>query len=793
MSAPTTPIETNSLTANECLRQVAKLLGQLEEAGLGFDIEHPPTPDAVEQVLIADKWSCKTCGAADVSTCPHTGRPHRRYLVRIAQDILRLIGLRTGQFVVRQPRLSSTMSGRSRLRSLRRVTMNPQALLLAFYYAIPTCEEVDSLVSECAQHLLIMLGQLRKCGVQEQMNEEYSDAILSATSLLWREYSKRMTEDLDDSKISDRAACKESLLSCTKETYLSVSRELRRVPSSEDLVAFLDLLRRRLKRMTSQENIDNFLTNDPQQQRDDEEKALEGTEQRGSFPSRPLLLRASAPPLLLSEGNTSGSEAEGPVPIAIGPALPPNWYVDENGRSRPPQITEEQRLKERFNRLEFRARKAYETVIQIPEQRVDSLQKQLVATLNEVQLETLARQCNQNPPDLSGVSSLLNLVVEGLLNALPRRLRSRVEQEVRDVLDWRVVRRSVMGSPGNISVLTRYVMGKVAEYGAPAKTEETLGLADDISRALETCIPSLGEAVANAFRVMFSSIRQLHEDVARYSLLYITPQLRDNAVPFMREFITECLPKVSEWESSLSFVQRYLNDERVTAWLTSPAAASLTIVTAQKKRLRGCLLFGLMDLLRSSGCKPSERWHNYPTECFFFEKPVVFFAANAVQESTLLLLLSGTISTILRVRGISSIIISDILKHLHDKFRRLLSEQLTLARLKDRVAVMVDDALVEKKCSCVLAEHEIQQLSSAVEKMTDTESALYGTFEKRVIVFIDALLARGETDPTPLGLVGDSLRQTSALLQRALMFNWEVYHLIYDEMLLHLEQQGGRM
>ncbi|AAZ12034.1 T-complex protein 11, putative [Trypanosoma equiperdum] len=790
MSEPTTPIEPNCLTSSECVRRVAKLLEQLDAAGLRYDPAQPPAPDAVENILITDKWSCRTCGATDVSTCPHTGRPHRRYLVRIAQDILRLIGARTGQFVVRPPKMSSSMDGRSRLRSLRRVTMNPQALLLAYYYAIPSCEEVDSLVTECAQHFLVLLGHLNQYGAQGEVSGEYADALLSSTALMWREYSRRIAEGLDLSKITDRQACKDTLLNATKETYLAVAREIRISPSNECLNAFLQLLRVRLGRVAPQEDLDKLEASDQQQQRydDDEEQAELNRHGKCSL-NRTSLLQSSAPPVLLSEGNTSGSDAEAPSPVAIGPPLPPNWYIDEHGRSRPPQVTEEQRRKERFSRMEFRARKAYETVIKVPEQKDDPLKKEVIAALNDAQLGILAEQCNQQPPDLRNVPSFLNLVVEGLLNALPRRLRSRVEQEVRDVLDWRVVRRSVMGSPGNISVLTRYVMGKVAQYGAPAKSEETLSLAERISEDLEKCLPDLGTAVANAFRVMFSSIRQLHEDVAHYSLLYIAPQLRDNAVPFMREFIVECLPSVEKWESSLAFVRRYFNDERVTAWIASPVAASLTIVTESAKRLRGCLVFGLIDLLRSSGCQPNERWHDYPTECFFFEKPIVFFAANAVQECALLLLLSGTVSTIFRAKGMDSATINGILKQLHDKFRRLLSEQLTLSLLKTCVSDLMRKVLVETKPECVLTDAEVQQLNGAVEKMTDTGSTLYMTFEKRIILFIEAVLARGENDPAPLGLVTDSLKQVAALLQRALTLNWEVYRLVYDGLLSHVEQQ----
>lgn len=776
-----------AVTAAECVRRISGLMKQLEAAGLQYNAENPLTAEAVEHVLIVDEWECKTCGMTRVQVCPETGKPHRRRLVRVAQEILRLIGFKTGQLVVRPPNMSSSMNGRSRLRSLRRINMNPQALLLAYYYAVLPSGEVDGLVSECAQHLVELLEQLKLYGAQEPVDEQYATSLLSSTSLMWKEYSKKMEEDLHSLKAVDRHTCKQVLVDGTKKSYLAATGELKKNPLNKELQTFVRLLHDRLLRLLSSEEFEELEANAYGGRRGHEEDAKRmKKEVYDDHQASGLQLTA---PSLLSETNTSGSEAETPAPItAMGPELPPDWYVDEHGRSRPPRVDTLQRRREVYARLEFRARKAYETVINVPEQKSDVLKDQILSSLNEAQLELLAQQCNCHPPNLQSIPRFLDLVTEGLLNTLPRRLRAQAEQEVRDVLDWRIVRRSVMGSPGNIAALMRYVMGKVAAFGAPAKAEETFRLAEEMSKNLETCTPDLGTAVANAFRLMLSSIRQLHEDVAHYSLLYISQQLRDNVVPFIREFITECHAKVDQWESSLAFVRRYLQDERVVEWANSPAAVSATALMGEERRLRGSLLYGLLDLLRSGGLQTTERWHDYPTECFYFEKSVVFFAANAVQENSLLLLLSGSISTVLRGRGVDSRVVSDILKQLHDKHLRLFSEQLTLPHLKGSVTNFVNEALAEKNILPALSDSEITQLHGTVEKMTDTTGGLYVAFEKRVLSFIESCLAHGQTDQAPLGLVTDSLRRLSALLQRALAFNWEVYQPFYKEMLLCLSR-----
>ncbi|RNF00612.1 uncharacterized protein Tco025E_08760 [Trypanosoma conorhini] len=785
-------------TTAACVRRISAALKQLEDAGLQYDPTAPMTADAVEHVLITDQWRCRKCGLTEFRTCPETGNPHRRRLVWVAQDVLRLIGSKTGQVVVRPPKLSASMNGRSRLRSLRRVPMNPQALLLAYYYAVLPSNEVDPLISECAQQLVELLEQLKAIGAQSSVDEHYATALLSSTSLMWQEYSKKFAQDLSSLRGADRRACQEVIVNGTKEAYLAATRELQKAPSNEELQTFLGVLHDRLSRLTSRDDMSRMEASilEEKQEREEpqegrrhksnaDEKSKEEGQTTGNAASGKVPLTAAT---LLSDANTSGSEAEAPPPVMMGPELPPDWYVDEHGRSRPLLPESVRRRREKYVKLEFRAIKAYETCITVPETKSDSVKEQLISSMNEAQLALLAEQCNCHPPDLQNVPRFLKLIIDGLLNALPRRLRSQAEQEVRDVLDWRIVRRSVMGSPGNIATLMRYVMRKVAEYGAPARAEETLKLAEDMSKDLEACTPDLGTAVANAFRLMFSSIRQLHDDIAQYSLLVISQQLRENAVPYIREFISECLPKVDQWESSLVFVRRYFNDERVTTWANSPVAVSATALTLAERQLRGSLLYGFLDLLRSSGLQVNDRWHDYPTECFYFEKKIVFFAANTVQENSLLLLLSGSVATVLRGKGVDSRVVNDILKQLHDKFRLLFADELTLPHLKTSVTGLVDEALAQRKTLPALSENEITQLHGTVEKMTNTTGSLYVVFEKRILSFIEAVLARGQSDPPPLGLVTDSLRRLAALLQRVLVFNWEVYQPFYKEMLLLVAQ-----
>ncbi|KAH9580136.1 T-complex 11 [Trypanosoma melophagium] len=791
-------------SAAECVKQVSKFLRQFEASGLQYNPAHPLPPEAVEHILITDEWYCKSCGNTNLKMCPETGRPHRRHLVRVAQEILRRIGSKTGQIVVRPPNLTASMNGRSRLRSQRRITMNPHALLLSYYYAVLPSNEVDGIISECAQHLVELFEQLKVYGAQEVVDEQYAAALLSSIGTTWQEYSKKAAEDLCSLKGADRRACRSVLVMGTKEAYVAASRELRKTPANKDLQAFVVLLHDRLVRLTSQEDLNELEATMREAQREEEEEEDEkgnnterekDKEREGPVAQRtPANFQLATPPapmLLLSEGNTSGSEAEPVLPVVMGPVLPPNWYVDEHGRSRPPTTDPLQIRREKYVQLEFRARKAYETVIKVPEPKKDPWKEQIVSSLNEAQLALLAEQCNRQPPDLQNIPRFLNLVIEGLLNSLPRRLRSQTEQELRDVLDWRIVRRSVMGSPGNIAALMRYVMGKVAEYGSSARAEKTRKLAEELAKNLETCTPDLGTAVANTFRVMLSSIRQLHEDIAQYSLLFITQQLRDNAVAYIREFISECHASVDQWESSLAFIRRYFNDTRVKEWANSPVAISPTTLTEEEKCLRGSLLYGLLDLLRSGGIQTADRWHDYPTECFYFEKSVVFFAANTVQESSLLLLLSGSISTVLRGKGIDSRVVNDILKQLHDKFIHLLSEQLTLPYLKTSVTSLIDDALTQRKASPALTESEINQIHGSVDKMTDTTGPLYLAFEKRVLSFIEAILAHGQTDPPPLGLVTDSLRRLASLLQHMLAFNWEVYQPFYKDMLRYVTDGGS--
>eukprot|EP00672_Neobodo_designis_P024883 CAMPEP_0174847128 /NCGR_PEP_ID=MMETSP1114-20130205/12726_1 /TAXON_ID=312471 /ORGANISM="Neobodo designis, Strain CCAP 1951/1" /LENGTH=169 /DNA_ID=CAMNT_0016081399 /DNA_START=119 /DNA_END=624 /DNA_ORIENTATION=- len=129
------------------------LLAAIESAGLrGTDI----TAEAVETILIEDPYWCEACDgtpAASERMCPESGRPHRRFLVLVAEALLKLVGEAravvahadsTKQLVARPAgdapasptSVAATPGGKYAGAVVRRgIPINPQLMLLAYHAA----------------------------------------------------------------------------------------------------------------------------------------------------------------------------------------------------------------------------------------------------------------------------------------------------------------------------------------------------------------------------------------------------------------------------------------------------------------------------------------------------------------------------------------------------------------------------------------------------------------------------------------------------------------------------------
>ncbi|KAG5472565.1 hypothetical protein LSCM1_03969 [Leishmania martiniquensis] len=470
----------------------------------------------------------------------------------------------------------------------------------------------------------------------------------------------------------------------------------------------------------------------------------------------------------------------------------------------------ERKRRERYLQREFKAQKAYEAVMQMkpdkgePEQR----RAEVAAASTQGELQLLAADLNTTPPRLQRLFRLLALVEDRFVDALPPRLRPRLRQEFHDVLDWNVIQRQARGNAHSISNLVRFVGEKVIECSSQAREAAMVARMSAVCDDIDHCTPDVGTAVANALTFLFESIRKLREDVAKFSLVMINSPLKQNAVQYIREFIAACLPMPRKWTGSIAFLQRFINDEQALAWSSVRVPQAWTSITAEERRVRGALLVGTLDLLRSGRHTSLDRWVDLPPEIFYFEKHIIFKAANTVQECTLLLLLDGAISSVLARRAMKPTTVSTAIRHLHSRIMSLLAEDIRLNALKDSVIDFVesqlyhlhvgeaaqDDAasLAALAPKFTLTDNEKQTVRSTIDKMTNTEDPLYVTFERRVLQFMEAVLVSNSDDVPPLGLVTDTLKQQVQVLRHMLMFHWEVYMPSYRELItfLRIESTG---
>lgn len=803
----------------QSMTELSDLLQHLSDLGLSLQTSACPSAAAVEQILITDQWSCPVCADANTPLCPSTGQPHRRRLVGLAKRILSLIERHVGTVYVRAAPLAHRVEGETKVRTRRRLVMSPHQLLLTFYFASGTTPEAtgdaSNLTAECARHLLDVLREIQVYG-RAPVDRKYCLSLLKCFRSAWKQYLNQTKKELasDDGGRGDRESrwghdeAKHDLIQCTRSALMDAASQLRRDSTNADLKTFSALLYQRLSRLCSAEELQEVKQRlDFLQSNDDITPKIE----------------LSRPPLILSDANITGSEDElvafrstssstAPTPQkarrAYGPQLPPGWYIDDAGVSRPPIDLEEQRRRERYARKEFKAQKAYEAVMNIETKNKETeVRGGVAAAINDAQLSLLAEDLNRKPPQLTRLAELLESVEDRFLEALPPRLRPRLRQEFHDVLDWNAIERQVKGSAENTANLVRFVGQKVVDYGTPAREAETKAAMAAVCADVESCVPDTGTAVANAFRFLFDHIQILRQDVAKFSLLMISTQLKQNAVEYIRDFVGTQLPPPQQWRSSLTFLQRFVNDDRAKRWATAVVPLSWTSISHDERRLRAALLLGTLDLLRSGSHTTENRWDDLPAEVFYFEKSVVFKAANTVQESTLLLLLEGTTSSVLAARRLPAAEVSKVLVGIHGQILRLLSENIKLKDLTASVLQFIDfqlSALYERAnearagkgvqptsndlAHIYLTETEQQLIAATVEKMTSTESPLYITFERKVLQFMEAKLFNppGSPLPAPIGLVTEDMGSQSAQLNSMLVFNWEVYAPFYSKLLPHL-------
>ncbi|KPA83488.1 putative mitochondrial hypothetical protein [Leptomonas pyrrhocoris] len=817
----------------DTMSELSAAIQQLVDLGLSLDPVVPLNRDEVEQTLITDSWSCPVCGTANTPICPSSGKPHRRRLVTVAQHILRLIERHVGKVYVRPAQLSQRVEGEVQVRTHRRLIMNPHTFLLAFYFAAGASTTADplrdgsALTAECAQHLLDVLREIKLYGATSPVDDKYSLSLLKSFRSAWRQYLRQVKWEVAEKNTgsshrsrsaesteaeaeeadgthrlhANSAEARDELVSCTRAALMDAVTHSRKDPDNQDLRLFTAMLYQRLSRLCTKEEFD------------DVKRKVEQIEARDTTPK----IEYASPPCLPSDANTTASDEEAPVgvgaspdassssagrgPRRAGPDLPPGWYVDERGISRPPADLAEMQRRERYREREMKAQKAYEAVMDVKREKgqLEQLQENAVAVLDKAELQALAADLNRSPPRLQRLSRLLTIVEDRFVEALPPRLRSRVRQEFHDVLDWNAIQRRAKGNALNIANLVRFVGQQVISYSAPVREDATNTRMTAICADIEQCVPDVGTAVANAFEFLFDAIHELRSDVAAYSLLLISDSLKLSAVQFIRDFVTSCLPPPPKWSKSIAFLQGEVNDARVRAWAATSVPQAWTSTTEPERRIRGALLMGTLDLLRSGQHTSLNRWDELPPEIFYFEKHAIFKAANTVQECTLLLLLEGTVSSVLAQRGVKAVVVSKIILKLHDHILQLLTQDIKLNALKESVIEFIESelyhlnvgetetadavALAALTAKITLTEAERQVVWSIIDKMTDTQNQLYVTFEKKIIQFMESMLVHNKDDAAPVGLVTESLKRLVQLMRRMLLFHWEVYAPYYHELI----------
>ena len=410
-------------------------------------------------------------------------------------------------------------------------------------------------------------------------------------------------------------------------------------------------------------------------------------------------------------------------------------------------------------RAEYKIAQARTLLLKPRTRDIDRLREASAARLHQLVNEAFWGQfvslLQQQPPDLSIIPGVVSTILDALVNAVPRRLRSRLQRDVHDAADWSVVSRRIASADADVICdLIRLISNKVLEFGAPARAADLIQRRDDILRTIShqqqgAMTVDLATSVATGLRFLADIVRQLQEDVTAFEMTAISQELAQSAVPLQRDYATRWMPPMPTWMAS----RRWLRE------INAVAGEGLALSLAH----------GVMLLVQSSGKAADARWANYPIELLRFSQATIFNVANVVQLSVMRLTLQVTITLILRQRLADAAKVQAACSAVDRLALSLLTNPEAFATtnamsfkhsIRDEINGVLVPALTVPSPSSAgyLNDAEERSIFSAIDYLLDVESAQYRVFEQKVLQFMtfvaDAQLGGGPmaTAPCPPAL-----------------------------------------
>jgi hypothetical protein len=833
------------------------LLAALESAGLRDSSDL--SVERVETILIEDPFWCDACeGTPEGSdrVCPNSGRPHRRFLVMVAEALLKLVGEARATTLPPSAGLAPRPGDQKHNDGMvvrRGVPINPQLLLLAYHAAADA--EMEPVHRELARHLVQNLELLKQALAMKDENRDrvtpaqrqHVGRLVVSFARAWREYLRvaatiarsvqsgakegelgpvtspmtPMTPIGFRTKTTTVEHAQHELVKSAVETYGALSdlqRNIQHQPKTAESTSAsqivqeqMDAVERRIERIGGQtglaelhrlvgvgrdtkakprpeplENLPSSISSESDTERKPSQEAPAVVPAGGLTPHVHPRYRNAAKdnriPAVTSASDNEGfsSHADDRDEVTrrkfeirrttpMGPSLPPNWSVGRDGRSRPPpQPAPHQVAAQKRAELEFKVKtslKARWGLKQVSAQQTtpgDQAKRNVTAQVEETLWTAFREELGATPPNASRIPHLLRVVGDGLVEALPKKLRQRVGQEILDTFDWSTKKQgasSVLDTRSMVDVL-QYVVDRIVEYGAPVRAAQVQREADSLKERIKSATlagnkDTIADVVVEAMKFMFASVRRLHEDIAAFGMTIIAPELAKSAVASAKEFVRDWLPPLSDtsWASSKTWAL----SARDAAIRAGSIVASGQFSHSDTESI---VAHGLIALCASAKKAVTSRWADYPTNVLYFERPAVFASANTLQFCTLRLMITSTAALLLaqpnrKTPGkpkLPAPQVQELIASLDAHLRMWLgmapsetgeTDVLSLTRLKDEVTGDINHALLEHNHDAiqgrqvavgdvVLGDADVRVLQNVLDKVARTDSNEYIAFEQRI-------------------------------------------------------------
>ena len=455
--------------------------------------------------------------------------------------------------------------------------------------------------------------------------------------------------------------------------------------------------------------------------------------------------------------------------------------------SRSPILSEEERQKkEKIQMLLTKAKMAHEAVfmthdhkkeMEKQEEEAEGLTvKKIKKAAEKAYWDILGEELSSDPPNIDRICTVLEGIKEQLLDITPRKMKTKLESEMSDKIDWELLKRSLNYS--TLGDLIKFFIGKILELEAPADNDATKAATEAQLEYISSGV-EMHKIVVSSFRFISDKLNKLSKAIhdARKSLF--GPLLAKDVESHVQALFTE---ELQQNVHQLQNTRQYLLDTLKGALPITPDSkpeelgykSTLTVEDVMNKSNKLYTLVPKMAILRCV-TQPKTTEKNFP-ELLKLDKDLLRIAADKIQLVTLSAAIAGLSA---QLTGSQK-----VMKPVADAACEMLSTPgIRLSHVIEEVIHIIDRELGRPT-----PEETLKLLTGMLQKVASPDDKVYQTYQKRLAGLISQLIISGpeavpSVSSTPFAHLATQVQSLVLPLSKVATLNVKWCRMFYDSVL----------